>query len=97
MDIFTTWFKHFIRSSGASKTTLCCLSWMAIPLTQNLELIDLARENGVVLRCLPTHCSHIMQPLDVSFMKPLSTYYDKELEKWLRNNPGRIVTTFQII
>ena len=24
MDIFTTWFKHFIRSSGASKTTLCC-------------------------------------------------------------------------
>ena len=38
--------------------------------------------------CLP--------PPDVSFMKPLSTYYDQELEKWLRNNPGRIVTTFQI-
>ena len=37
-----------------------------------------------------------MQPVDVSFMKPLSTYYDQELEKWLRNNPGRIVTTFQI-
>ena len=66
------------------------------PLTQNLELRDLARENGIVLRCLPPHCSHRMQPLDVSFMKPLSTYYDQELEKWLRNNPGRIVTTFQI-
>ena len=29
-------------------------------------------------------------------MIPLSTYYDQELEKWLINNPGRIVTTFQI-
>ena len=37
-----------------------------------------------------------MQPPDVSFMKPLSTYYDHELEKWLRNNPGRVVTTFQV-
>ena len=64
--------------------------------TKNLELIDLGRGNGVVLLCLPPHCSHIMQPLDVRFMKPLSTYYDQELEKWLRNNPGRIVTTFQI-
>ena len=70
---------------------------MAIPLIQNLELIDLARENGVMLCCLPPLCSHRMQPVDVSFMKPLSTYYDQELEKWLRNNPGRTVTTFQII
>ena len=64
--------------------------------TKILEIIDLAREHSVVLLCLPPHCSHRMQPLDVSFMKPLSTYYDQEPEKWLRNNPGRIVTTFQI-
>ena len=55
----------------------------------NMEVIDLARANGVVLLCLPPHCSHKMQPLDVSFMKPLSIYYDQELEKWLRNHPGR--------
>ncbi|KAJ8050024.1 hypothetical protein HOLleu_03046 [Holothuria leucospilota] len=29
-------------------------------------------------------------------MKPISTYYDQELEKWLRNNPDRVVTTFQV-
>ena len=29
-------------------------------------------------------------------MKPLSTYYDQELEKWLRNRPGRVVITFQV-
>ena len=62
----------------------------------NMEVIDLARANGVVLLCLPPHCSHKMQPLDASFMKPLSIYYDQELEKWLCNHLGRVVTTFQV-
>ncbi|XP_041377957.1 mucin-5AC-like [Gigantopelta aegis] len=97
MDLFVSWFKHFVKSSGASKDNpvLLILDGHATH-TKNLEVIDLARENGVVLLCLPPHCSHRMQPLDVSFMKPLSTYYDQELEKWLRNNTGRVVTTFQI-
>lgn len=90
MDIFTIWFKHFIRSS-----VLLILDGHATHV-RNLDVIDLARHNGVVMLCLPPHCSHRMQPLDVSFMKPLSTYYDQELEKWLRNNPGRVVTTFQV-
>ena len=34
--------------------------------------------------------------MDLSFMKLLSIYYDQELEKWLRNHPGRVVTTFQV-
>ena len=29
-------------------------------------------------------------------MKPLSTYYDHNIRKWLRTNPGRAVTQFQI-
>eukprot|EP00057_Strongylocentrotus_purpuratus_P025734 XP_011680208.1 PREDICTED: uncharacterized protein LOC105445838 [Strongylocentrotus purpuratus] len=97
MDIFTIWFKHFIRSSGASKDNpvLLILDRHATHV-RNLDVIDLARHSGVVMLCLPPHCSHRMQPLDVSFMKPLSTYYDQELEKWLRNNPGRVVTTFQV-
>ena len=63
----------------------------------NIEVIDLARANGIFLLYLPPHCSHKMQPLDVSFMKPLSTYYDQEFEKWLRNHPGRVVTIFQVV
>ena len=46
----------------------------------NMEVIDLARPNEVVLLYQPPHCSHKMQPLDVSFMKPLSIYYNQELE-----------------
>ena len=61
-----------------------------------MEVIQLARDTGVTLLCLPPHCSHKLQPLDVSFMKPLSTFYDQECEKWLRQHPGRVITMFQL-
>ncbi|KAJ8956440.1 hypothetical protein NQ318_010753, partial [Aromia moschata] len=37
-----------------------------------------------------------VQPLDVAFMRPLSLYYEDEVRKWLRMNPGKVVTLFQI-
>ncbi|KAK9680915.1 hypothetical protein QE152_g38724 [Popillia japonica] len=37
-----------------------------------------------------------MQPLDLAFMGPLKTYYSQEIENWLRNNPGRVVTSYQV-
>lgn len=46
--------------------------------------------------CFPPHCTHRLQPLDVSFMAPLSVYYGQEQKNWLRNNPGRVVTQYQI-
>ncbi|XP_008189544.1 uncharacterized protein LOC100569212, partial [Acyrthosiphon pisum] len=60
--------------------------------TKNLPVINAARENGVILLCFPPHCSHKLQPCDVSFMKPLSIYYEDEVRKWLRCNPGKVVT-----
>ncbi|KAI5733985.1 hypothetical protein M8J77_001063 [Diaphorina citri] len=46
---------------------------------KNLELIKMARDNNVVLLLwFPPHCTHRMQPLDVSLMGPLSTYYEQE-------------------
>lgn len=46
----------------------------------------------MIVVCLPPHCTHRMQPLDIGFMKPLKTYYAHEIETWLRNNPGRTLS-----
>jgi len=59
--------------------------------TKSIELINLARDNGVILLCFPPHCTHRLQPLDVGLMKPLSVYYDKEITNWLRSHPGEVV------
>ena len=44
----------------------------------------------------PPHTTHEVQPLDVGVFKPLQTYYDQDIEKWLRADPGRGITTFCI-
>lgn len=46
--------------------------------------------------CLPPHCTHRMQPLDVSFYGPLKTYFNQEVTTWLKSHPGRVVTHIQI-
>lgn len=96
-ELFLTWFKKFIEFSGASKERQILLILDGHKThTKNLKLIDLAREKGVVLLCLPPHCSHRLQPLDVAFMKPLSKFYEDEVRTWLRTDPGKVVTLHQI-
>lgn len=97
MEIFFKWFEKFVEFSKASKNTpvLLLLDGHSSH-TKNLNLINYARDNGVVLLCFPPHTTHRLQPLDVAFMKPLSSYFDDEVRKWLRTNPGRVVTLHQL-
>lgn len=96
-DIFVSWFKKFVAWSHASKDSPVLLLLDGhFTHTKNMALIDYARDNGVIMLCFPPHCTHRLQPLDVSFMKPLSVFYDQEVAVWLRSNPGRVVSQFQI-
>lgn len=98
-DLFLKWFEKFIVFSRASyiNRVLLLLDGHATH-TKNIELIDKAREAGVILLCFPPYCTHKLQPLDVAFMKPLSIYYCNEVKKWLREHASehRIVTHYQI-
>nr|CAI5826507.1 unnamed protein product [Callosobruchus analis] len=64
--------------------------------TRNLELLEVARENGVHIVSLPPHCTHKMQPLDKELMSPLKTYYAQAIETWLRQHSGRVITHYQV-
>ncbi|XP_022198888.1 tigger transposable element-derived protein 6-like [Nilaparvata lugens] len=97
-DIFLKWFEHFLNHSkpSAESPVLLILDWHHATHTKNIDFINMARENHTTVICLPPHCSHKLQPLDVSFMAPFKAYYIQECEKFLRNNPGRAITQFQI-
>ncbi|KAJ8956832.1 hypothetical protein NQ318_014246 [Aromia moschata] len=96
-DLFTKWFQHFIDHTKPTKSDPVLLVLDGhYSHTKNLDVINMARENFVSIVCIPPHCSHKMQPLDISFMGPLKTYYAKEIENWLRNNPDRVVTVYQV-
>ena len=64
--------------------------------TKNLEAILKARESGVIMLSLQPHKAHRLHPVDVSFFKPLQTYYGQEGEKWLRSHAGRGITTYHV-
>ena len=46
----------------------------------SLALIELARANNVHLICFPPHCTHLLQPLDVSVFSPLKSSWKKVLK-----------------
>ena len=97
LDIFTQWFEHFMQHSNPTRERLVLLVLDGRKThTNNLAVIELARARNVHIVCLSPHCTHRLQPLDVTFTKPLMTYYTQEVVKWLRNHPGQVVTTFQI-
>ena len=49
--------------------------------TRNIAVIAKARDQNVILLSLPSHSTHRMQPLDVSFFKSVNTFYDAEVQK----------------
>lgn len=59
------------------------------------DTIRLAATEGIVILCLPPHTTHVSQPLDVSFFKPLKTYWSDACHHYMQNNPGRVVTKYQ--
>ncbi|XP_034034566.1 tigger transposable element-derived protein 6-like [Thalassophryne amazonica] len=63
-DLFKKWFlKHFLRHAPKERPLLLIFDGHKSPVS--LEVVEAARNQGVILLCLPPHCSHILQPLDV--------------------------------
>lgn len=96
-ELFNQWLEHFISIVKPTKDdkVLLLLDGHTIH-SKNLDAVLLARENGIILLQLPGHTTHRLQPLDVSFFKPMSTYYTQAIETWMRTNPGRAVTQYQV-
>ena len=97
-EIFMRWFKKFIQYSGASKQNpvLLLLDGHNTHI-KNLDLIDLAEANGVTIICIPPHTSDKLQPLDISFNKPLSTYLTDEINNCMQfENNGKPVVMRQL-
>lgn len=88
-ELFLKWFRYFVAFSEATPQKPVSLIFDGhANHTKNIDLIEEARKTGFILFCLPPHCSHKLQPLDIYFMKPLS--------KFLRGNLGKVVTLAHI-
>ena len=59
----------------------------------SIKLIELAQCNDVHILCLPSHTTHVLQPLDVGVFKSFKSHFSKACSKYLAANPGRVITS----
>ena len=57
-----------------------------------IDVIEYARANDIYLLCLPSHTSHILQPLDIGVFKPFKSFFSKACRQYMAKNPGRVIT-----
>ena len=96
-ELFEKWFNHFVdtvQPKARPQPTLLILDGH-VSHTKNMAVIVKARDNNVILLSLPSHCTHRLQPLDVSVFKSLNTFYNAAVQKWIMQH-HRPVTEWQI-
>lgn len=84
-EIFYKWMEHFIKFTkpSAEKNVLLLLDGHTSH-TKNAPALELAKNSHVIVIVFPPHCSHKLQPVDLSFNKPLSSYMTSEAITWTR-------------
>lgn len=77
-ELFFEWMKKvFIRYIVPERPVFLLVDGHKSHLT--IDLIDLCRENEIILFCLPPHTTHALQPLDVSVFKALKAHFARSL------------------
>lgn len=62
----------------------------------SVAVLDFCKKVGIIMITFPPHCSHKLQPLDLTVYGPLKNYYNKALTDWMVSNPGKTVTIYEI-
>jgi hypothetical protein len=58
--------------------------------------VPFTKNHVIMILSLPTHCTNHVQLLDMSVYGPLRTYYDQEMIKSVKCQPGRTIRYYQI-
>ncbi|CAH2003443.1 unnamed protein product [Acanthoscelides obtectus] len=61
----------------------------------NIEMLEFASSNNIILVCLPSHTTQFLQPLDRGFFKSLKMNYYRACNLYIKNNPTRRLTRLQ--
>ena len=93
-DIFFRWLDFFIKSIPKARPVLLIYDGHSSHIS--IEVIEKARKNDIHLLCLPSHGTHILQPLDISVMRSFKLHFSKASSEVLAKNPGRIITEYDL-
>lgn len=62
----------------------------------SIQVVNFCKEKGIHLVTFPPHCSHRLQPLDVSVYSPLKHAVKESYDLWLQQNPGQRISVHEV-
>ncbi|XP_064606151.1 uncharacterized protein LOC135471033 [Liolophura sinensis] len=95
-NLFPEVLRHFIKHMNVSKDHPALLVMDNHESHLGIDTIDLARDNGLIILAFPPHCSHKLQPLDVSVYGPFKRYYSSACNDRMLSHPGRAITIYDV-
>lgn len=93
---FSIYMDHFVKfvKPTPSEPVLLLLDNHASHI--DIEVVEKAKQNGVIMLSFPPHCTHRLQPLDVGIYGPFKHYCANAQDNWMRNNPGQTMKIYDI-
>lgn len=76
-------FEKFTRTKTAGKYRLLVLDGHESH--YSVEFEEYYRINDILTLCMPTHLSHLLQPLDIECFAPLKKAYSRQIENLVRS------------
>ena len=89
--LFYSWLKnHFLMNAVSHRPLLLLLDGHSSHFEP--QSIEFARQNDIVIFCLPPHTTHECQPLDVGLFGPLKKYWQQECHRFYQNHLNIVIT-----
>lgn len=85
-EIFLEWFSFFINSIPPDRPVVLIMDSHASHI--NPDIITLAKENEIYILTLPSHTTHLLQPLDVGVYKSLKSHWSGRINDYMREHPN---------
>lgn len=87
-ELFLSVLKHFSKHERPSKDQPKLIILDNHESHCSIDSLNFAKENGIVLLTFPPHCSHKMQPLDLTVFGPLKAKYNSACSDFMCNFTG---------
>ncbi|XP_026315200.1 uncharacterized protein LOC113226693 [Hyposmocoma kahamanoa] len=93
---FIKYMHHFAKHVKPSPTSPVLLLLDNHESHISVEVLNFCKDVGIILMTFPPHCSHKLQPLDLTVYGPLKNYYNNALTDWMVCNAGKTVTIYDV-
>jgi hypothetical protein len=81
------WLKHFdLYTKSRSKGQKRLLITDSHESYKSPKFVDYCFQNNIIILWMPSHTSHLLQPLDIGCFSPLKTAYSKQIEHLVKNH-----------